>query len=819
MKRPFLLSILCVAFFYTKTQDTWIRVNLLGYLPNAPKIAVLVTKNQKLDISSFVVFDANSNKDVLKSTKITAYGKWGAFEKGFRLNFSDLKQNGEYYVKAGSVKSPKIKINGNVYDKTADFLLNYMRQQRCGYNPFFKENCHLDDGYIIYHPDKSKDSTHIDVTGGWHDASDYLQYVTTSANAVYQMLFAYKQNPEAFADEYLANGDSGKNGIPDILDEAKHGLDWLDKMNPSKYEMYNQLADDRDHVGFKKPSNDHANYGKGKERPVYFCTGKPQGSKKYQNNATGIASTAGKYASAFALGSDLLKQYYPDFSNKIYQKAIDAYSLGKRNPGACQTACYVSPYFYAEDNWVDDMELAAAQLNITTKDKSYVEDAVLFGKQEKTTPWMGSDTAKHYQWYPFINLGHYLMATNVKSEEKNDFNSFFKLGIEKVYNKGKNNMFLMGVPFIWCSNNLVVGLLTQCNLYRRYSADLTYQEYEFAMIDWLFGVNPWGTSMIIGMPENGGYPKYCHSYVTKIENRQPIGGLVDGPIYGSIFGKLAGVTTSKEDEYKDFQSSLVVYHDDWSDYSSNEPTMDGTASLSYILSALEMEGKNNVYETGAIVRKDTSKKVIHIAFTAHDFSDGGELIAKTLKKQKIKGSFFFTGDFYREKKFEPIIKKLIKDGNYLGSHSDKHLLYCDWVKRDSLLLTEQEFKNDLSASYLELAKFGINKSSALYFLPPFEYHNRRISDWTKDLGLTLVNFSPGTSSNADYTTPDMKNYLSSDVIFNKILDYELKNTLKGFILLIHFGTDEKRKDKFYNKLESLITELKARGYTFKKIDE
>ncbi len=46
------------------------------------------------------------------------------------------------------------------------------------------------------------DSTHIDVTGGWHDASDYLQYVATSANATYQMMFAYQKNPNAFGDNY-----------------------------------------------------------------------------------------------------------------------------------------------------------------------------------------------------------------------------------------------------------------------------------------------------------------------------------------------------------------------------------------------------------------------------------------------------------------------------------------------------------------------------------------------------------------------------------------------------------------------------------------
>ena len=57
------------------------------------------------------------------------------------------------------------------------------------------------------------DSTHIDVVGGWHDASDYLQYSTTSANATYHLLAAYRDFPNVFTDEKLANGLDGKNNI------------------------------------------------------------------------------------------------------------------------------------------------------------------------------------------------------------------------------------------------------------------------------------------------------------------------------------------------------------------------------------------------------------------------------------------------------------------------------------------------------------------------------------------------------------------------------------------------------------------------------
>ena len=149
------------------------------------------------------------------------------------------------------------------------------------------------------------DSTHIDVSGGWHDASDYLQYSTTSANATYHLLAAYRDFPNVFKDQKQANGLDGSNSIPDVLDEAKWGLDWLLKMHPKDDWLFNQLGDDRDHRGMRIPKEDTNFYGRGLERPVYFCNGKPQVRGKFMNVTTGVASTAGKFCSAFALGAQI----------------------------------------------------------------------------------------------------------------------------------------------------------------------------------------------------------------------------------------------------------------------------------------------------------------------------------------------------------------------------------------------------------------------------------------------------------------------------------------------------------------------------------
>ena len=588
MKKAITLFFLLSLIYFSVSSAQWIRVNQMGYLPDDSKNAVWLT-NQPENIKEFKIVNNFTKKVVFRSKTVLLKGVQGALKNSYRLNFSVFNTSGSFYIQAGQAQSPVFKIGSDVYASAAEVPLKYMRQQRCGFNPYLKDSCHRNDGRIIYHPTRTGEK--IDATGGWHDASDYLQYVTTSANAIYQMLFAYSQYPKAFGDHYQANGLEGSNGIPDILDEAKWGLDWLLRMNPDKDTYFNQIADDRDHIGFKLPTNDDVDYGwgKGKDRPVYFCTGEKQGLFKYKNRTTGLASTVGKFASSFSLGADLLVSYYPEYAKLLKVKSVDAYNKGVQFPGVCQTAPCGAPYFYEEDNYTDDMQLAAAQIYKSTGETKYLKEAVQYGRMEPVTPWMGADSARHYQWYPFVNLGHYQLASQNNSRISNEFIRNLKSGLERVRERADNDAFLNGIPFIWCSNNLTVAFITQCHLYRKLTGDTSFQEMETAMRDWLFGCNPWGKCMIVGMPSDGDYPRYPHSAFTQL-NHYPIdGGLVDGPVYTSLFKSLKGVRITGVDKYADFQSDKVVYHDDYADYSTNEPTMDGTASLCYYLAYLSSE--------------------------------------------------------------------------------------------------------------------------------------------------------------------------------------------------------------------------------------
>jgi peptidoglycan/xylan/chitin deacetylase (PgdA/CDA1 family) len=839
MNKIIWIFILILLFSFDKKNEetkSWIRINQLGYTPQGIKVAVWCSKNET-GISTFSLIDSASGKTIFTNNAGNNFGAYGSFKSTYRLNFSSYKKAGVYYLKAGNTVSPVFKIDKDVYKGSADFCLQYMRQQRTGYNPYLKDSCHTHDGYVLYGEQAGiKDSTHIDVSGGWHDASDYLQYVSTSANATYHLLMAYRDFKNVFTDEKLANGLDGKNGMADVLDEAKWGLDWLLKMHPREDWMFNQIADDRDHQGMRIPKEDSF-YGRGYERPVYFINGLPQQRGKFLNNTTGTSSTAAKFASAFALGKDVFKNN-KEYSNILSEKAFSALQYAYKKPGVTQTVSVRSPYIYAEDNWVDDLELAElnignifknidlADLTSISAEEDFLKNAFNLAKQEPITPWLGADTAKHYQWYPFINLGHYELSKHLKDKRRDTIIGFYKTGIERVWNKAKNNAFYRGVPFIWCSNNLTTSFAIQCYWYRELTNEKTFEEFEQANIDWLFGCNPWGTSMVYGLPSWGDTPVDPHSAFTHLKNYPINGGLIDGPVYTSIYKNLIGITLKDADEYAEFQSDLAVYHDDYGDYSTNEPTMDGTASLIYLLAAKENEAspksppvEGTSFDHGAIVRSCQNKKQIALVCTADEFGDGGNVILKTLKKQNVKASFFFTGRFYRNPVYKNLITQLKQQGHYLGPHSDQHLLYCDWTKRDSLFVTKDEFTKDLNACLQSIENFGVKRSAIKYFIPPYEWYNDSIAKWTKQMGIQLINYSTGTKSTADYTTPDIKNYRSSEEIYQSIINKEKEDGLNGFILLIHFGTDPKRKDKFYNRLDELISTLKQKGYSFKKVGE
>ena len=568
-------------------RELYVRVNQVGFLPSDTKIG-LVFGRVPLP-SKFIVLDTHTQQVAFEGSAKGLSGRWGQFEHHAELDFSALRRPGRYFLRIGEGDSLPFDIGMHVYDQLPDQLLEFMRQQRCGYNPWLDAVCHSFDGRTAYGPLAA--GTYLNATGGWHDAGDLLKYLLTSSNATGQMLLAYQLSHasrrqarvarEIFQDRFNEMGQPGANGVPDILDEARWGLDWMLKLHPAPDQLYHQVADDRDHKGWRLPQNETVDYGwgPGSYRVIYFADGRPQGLRDYKSKSDGVANLAGRYAAAMALGYQVWKNDpRSQFPLRLLTAAREVYALGKASEGVQQGNSYGAPYRYEETTWADDMEWGAAELFRATGERHYLQDGKRYARLAASESWMGKEQTGHYQYYPFMNLGHFRLYDLVDSNFRKLLARYYRDGIARTKEASETNPYGVGVPFIWCSNNLTVALATQCVLYQKMTGDRRYHEFMGNQRDWLLGRNPWGVSMFTMIPAEGSYPKDVHLMGNSILKRQVRGGLVDGPVYRRIFQSLKGVGITEPDPFAAFQDERAVYHDDIKDYATNEPTMDGTAS-------------------------------------------------------------------------------------------------------------------------------------------------------------------------------------------------------------------------------------------------
>jgi len=223
---------------------------------------------------------------------------------------------------------------------------------------------------------------------------------------------------------------------------------------------------------------------------------------------------------------------------------------------------------------------------------------------------------------------------------------------------------------------------------------------------------------------------------------------------------------------------------------------------------------------GGIVRGPVEGRRIALVFTGHEFAEGADAILDALARRKARASFFLTGAFLRDPAKAGIVRRMVAEGHYVGPHSDAHLLYCPWTGPKVTLVSREAFTRDLQLNVEALERHGVARQAVTFFLPPYEWYNAEIAEWTSALGMTLVNYTPGTRSNADYTEEGTRQFVSSDVIFQSIVRREREDPhgLNGFLLLLHVGAGPGRADKFHRRFDEILGVLAVRGYEFVRVD-
>ncbi|GIW88669.1 MAG: hydrolase [Isosphaeraceae bacterium] len=527
----------CVTAAYSADDDgPWIRVNQVGYRTNDPKIAILSSATPLSGEFSVGELHAPIGED---------QGAWGPFAHNYRLDFTALATPGRYRVRFGATESPEFAIGDDLYRlEVVPALLDFLKLQRCGFNPVTGQPCHQQDGIDTVTGER------MDGVGGWHDAADRLKHMITTTYCAAALMLCED---------------------PNARQEGFYGADLVRKLHPRPDVIYIQIGDDRDH---RPPHtlwhDDQSDYGHGKGGPrsAWPATGAPMGPK-YQNESTGVSSIAGRAAAVMAIAGDLLT-------------ARSMYRLAKQRIGYAQSIPVLAPYYYMEKTYWDDLEWAAVELYRATREPQFLEEAIRWADQAGDNVWMGQDRHGHYEFFPYVNLAHWRLYPLVDQAVQARLAGYYRAGLERLEARALTNAYRFATPLVWCSTNDVIALATQARLYEQMTGDPRFRTLATEARDWIFGRNPWGYSFVCGVPDQGRSPSRPHHLFWKLAGRLPRGGLVDGPQAPDI-NKALQYQTFGADDLARFQSDVAVYHDMFEDFGTNEPILDGTVSLLFLI--------------------------------------------------------------------------------------------------------------------------------------------------------------------------------------------------------------------------------------------
>ena len=487
------ISILVVSLFagcltnLIAEPDLYIRTNQVGFLPGDIKTGIILS-GKSLETKKFEVINAANNKVEFSSVITGNLGRYGNFPFTYEIDFSKIVVIGKYYISVEGIRSYEFRVSYKAYTGIADQLLEFFKVQRCGYtDPELHKVCHRFDATSLIDGKKTINEK-VDLTGGWHDAGDYTKFLNTTAYSTYMLLFAYEFDPVKFGF------DNNKNGAPDILEEAKVGLDWLLRANYSKYELVTQVQDLRDHdVGWRLPENDVL----ANDRPAFIGIGK---------NLIGI------YCAAMSLAARIWRDKfnYPGYAEKCLTAAENLYSIRKSVPDidSSGTGSYIDNRFYGK------MALGAVELYLTTNRAEFLRDAKVYADSAGSDYW--------WSWGNFNSLADYRLAKfDIKYADyiKNNLTAFEKNRNEDIFGKGTS--------LSWGTNNTLLGITVQNILWQRLTGDGSFNKVALYQRDYILGRNPWGVSFIYKTGTN--YSINFHHQVSYFNGGNLPGGFAAGP--------------------------------------------------------------------------------------------------------------------------------------------------------------------------------------------------------------------------------------------------------------------------------------------------
>ena len=539
-----------------------IVLNQIGYLPQAPKVALLINLSSEEDNQAALInlADGNVVQKIAPSPPVIDPGSGDTLQT---VDFSTITQSGDYLWRYGSLQSAPFTIREGVFTNTSKLLLRSYYLQRCGVKladpetGLYHPPCHLKDG-VMAHSDKAHAvDQSIPAAGGWHDAGDYGKYVATAAVTVGRLLSIYEQFPAHFWDGQLNIPESG-NGVPDLLDEMKFGLDWMLHMQRADGAVYRKLSGKVWPIGLSPEEDTQTRYIYGISTPE---------TAKF----AGAMAMAGRIYRLF--DAELAQRYLTaserawGFLTQQPQMQVNEYPGDNDGSGA-----YLLSEWDREDTLrtdVDDRLWAASELFLSTGEAAY--ESYFANRFEDFEYGL-------FEWKDPSALGMLDYLTQASNSEKsNSVKDRIKTKLLEradilLQTAQDNGYGLANQRFIWGSNKMVAEEGITLAYAYKLTGNLAYREAAFAQLDYLLGRNPFNQTFITGV---GTHPVQHINHLFARARNLLIPGLVVG-----------GPNSDAQDEIAPKGQGILSYVDSAESYATNEYAIDYNASIVGLITLL-----------------------------------------------------------------------------------------------------------------------------------------------------------------------------------------------------------------------------------------
>lgn len=546
-----------------------IKINQLGYTPLAEKYALISGFPDEIDGIGIKEGTPFKIKEVLTGTVfyegnlkiVTDFEPLISGEKVFEANFSSFKRSGLYYISIeGLEDSYEFWIKEDVYNELLIDVARYFYLQRANIDlleeyagPFARAAMHLDDGNAPLRSDMQ--GAKRDVSKGWYDAGDFGKYVSSGADTVSHLLWAYELYPEIFKDNQF-NIPESDNGIPDILDEIRYELEWILKMQDDDGGFYARVW----------PQNE-------KDKPRYI-------DNRVGNEFSSLKPT---YDTALAVGvlahaSLIYEQYDYEFAQKMLQRAIKGWEYLELYPNNIEGP--YGPYHALNDK--EQRFFASAALYRVTGSNKY-SDYVL--SNYYNFAFLFDDP--HNASIAHTGFLHYLKSKNVDLELKGWFEQKFKYWSDEQLSRIQNYVWRNPLEahrdYYWGSNGATLS-----RVFVIVAGNKVLKTFNQIIVDavrrnlnYILGINPLAFSFVSGYGQNAHRNVYSNIYSSDGLDIVPKGYMPGGPnMYeGAWFSRFAG----------------KAYIDSDKDWVTNEHTIYWNAYLLFSIAVVNAEAKTSHY--------------------------------------------------------------------------------------------------------------------------------------------------------------------------------------------------------------------------------